>query len=84
MLDDFLLPLNPNDSITTFQFNLAGTVKTLRVRYTRTNKTIADVCGPQEFLYQLHVNSMVTDVTKVVVANDSIQDLPLINLEITP
>ena len=84
MLDNFVLPLNTEDSITTYQFNFVDSTKTLRVRYTHTDKEIADVCGQQRFLYELHVNSIVTDLTQVAISDDSIQDLPVTNLEITP
>ena len=84
LLEDFVLPLNVADSTTTYRFDFATSSKTLKVRYSRNQKEIAKVCGDQWFLYELHVNSMETDLTKVVVANDSIQDLPQINLEITP
>jgi len=84
MLEDFVLPLNVNDSTTMYRFDFPTGSKTLKVRYSRNQKEIAKVCGDQWFLHNLHVNSMVTDLSKVVVANDSIQDLPQINLEITP
>jgi hypothetical protein len=83
-LKDFVLPLNTDDSTTTYEFDLGDDLKTLRVRYTRTEETIADVCGTQTFLSDLHINSMVTDFTSFAVANDSIQDLPVKNLDITP
>lgn len=83
MLDDFVLPLDPSKSITTYVFQLVDTLKTLQVRYTRTEKTIADVCGIQTILYELQSDS-VTNFSSVVIPKDSIQDLPIINLEITP
>jgi hypothetical protein len=83
-LKDFLLPLNTNDSTSTYEFDLGDESKTLRVRYSRTEKTLADICGPQTFLFDLHVNSAVTDLTSAVIATDSIHDLPIKNLDITP
>ena len=84
VLKDFVLPLNPNDSTTTFVFDFGTDSKTLKVRYSRTEKTFADLCGPQRFFYDLRVNGPVTDLSTVTVSRDSLQDLPVINLEITP
>lgn len=84
LLQDFVLPLNVNDSISTFQFNFGVESRTLRIRYLRTPRTIADMCGEQTMLSELHVNSVVTDFTEVEISKDSIQDLPVMNLEITP
>ncbi|HEX6891344.1 MAG TPA: DUF6452 family protein [Chryseolinea sp.] len=83
-LKDFLLPLNPNVDSTTYQFDLGDDLKILRVRYSHALKTIADICGEQTFLFDLQV-SEVTDLgTSVEILKDSIQDLPVINLDITP
>jgi hypothetical protein len=82
-LKDFVLPLNTLDSITTYEFDLGSEIKTLRVRYSRTEKKFADQCGPQKLLFDLRVNSAVTDLTTKIL-NDSIQDLPVKNLELTP
>jgi hypothetical protein len=84
VLKDFVLPLNPGDSTTTFVFDLGDVSKTLKVRYSRTEKTLADVCGPQRFFYDLRVNGPVTDLSSVTVSRDSLEDLPQINLEVTP
>ena len=83
-LHDFVLPLNTEDSTSTYQFNFGDSLKTLKVRYSRTPETLASQCGLQTFLFDLHVNSEVTDLTSVVISNDSIHDLPIKNLEITP
>ena len=83
-LKDFVLPLNTEDSITTYQFDLGVESRTLKVRYSRTGRTFASQCGPQTFFSDLHVNGAVTDMTSVIISNDSIQDLPIKNLEITP
>jgi hypothetical protein len=83
MLDDFLLPLDTGKSTTTYVFQLADATNTLKVNYSRREKTLADVCGVQTFLFDLKSDT-VTNFTKVVVAKDSIQDLPVTNLEITP
>jgi hypothetical protein len=83
-LHDFVLPLNTNNDSTTYQFDFGDDVKTLRVRYSRTPGTLASQCGEQTFLDDLQVSNAVTDMTTVVISNDSIQDLPIKNLEITP
>jgi hypothetical protein len=83
-LKSYVLPLNTNDSISTYYFDIGGALKTLRVRYTRTEKEFADICGVQTLLSDLHVNKIVTDLTTVTIAKDSIQDLPVTNLDITP
>ena len=83
MLDDFLLPLDTTKSTTTYFFQLVDKTNTLKVNYSRREKTIADVCGKQTFLYDLKSDSL-TDFSSVVIPKDSIQDLPVINLEIIP
>lgn len=83
MLKDFLVPLNTMDSTTTYQFDFGDEIKTIRVRYSRTKKKFADICGEQSLMYNLRVNTAVTDMV-VKITNDSIQDLPVKNLEITP
>ena len=83
-LKDFVLPLNINDTTTTYQFDLGGEVKTLRVRYSRTKKEFAEKCGEQMLLSDLHVNGTVTDLTSVTIFKDSIQDIPIKNLDVTP
>ena len=83
-LKEFILPLNTGDSTTEYKFDFGDDVKTLRVRYSRTEKTFADVCGNQTLLSDLHINKQVTDLTAVTIANDSIQDLPKKNLDVTP
>ena len=83
-LKEFALPLNTGDSTTEYQFDFGDDIKTLRVRYSRTGKEFADVCGEQTLLSDLHINTQVTDLTKVSIANDSIQDLPVKNLDVTP
>jgi hypothetical protein len=82
-LKNFVLPLNINDSTTTYEFDLGDKLRTLKVRYSRTGRTFANQCGPQTFFSDLHVNGAVTDMTYVI-SNDSIQDLPIKNIEITP
>jgi hypothetical protein len=84
MLKDFVLPLNPNDTTTEFTFVFSAGSKKLRVRYARTDKEFAEICGLQRFYHDLHINSLVTNLTKAEVSKDSIQDLPVINLEVTP
>lgn len=84
VLHDFVLPLNREDSTTTYQFDLGNELRTLKVRYSRTGRTFANQCGQQTFFSDLHVNGAVTDMTSVIISNDSIQDLPIKNLEITP
>lgn len=83
MLSDFVLPLNPEDSVTTFEFDFGDEVSTLKVRYGRKQKTFAKICSAQWLLYDLHINGAVTDLPAEIL-KDSIQDLPVINLEITP
>jgi hypothetical protein len=83
MLDDFLLPLDTSKSSTTYVFQFADASKTLKVKYSRAKETLAEVCGPLSFLYNLESDS-VTNFTTVDVPKDSVQDLPVINLEVTP
>lgn len=88
-LKDFVLPLNPStapaDSTTTFVFRLQNNVtKKLKVRYARTGKEFGKACGLQMFLHSLHINRQVTDLKTTTVKADSLQDLPVINLEATP
>jgi hypothetical protein len=83
-LKDFLLPLNPNIDSTTYQFDLGDDLKILRVRYSHVMKTIADICGEQIFLFDLQVSDVTDLGTSVAILKDSIQDNPVINLDITP
>ena len=88
-LTEFVLPLNPSkepgDSTTTFLFQLQNNVtKTLKVRYSRTSKSFADICGQQTFIHDLRINRQVSNFATATVKADSIQDLPVLNLEITP
>ncbi|HMG88774.1 MAG TPA: DUF6452 family protein [Chryseolinea sp.] len=82
-LKDFLLPLNTASDSSTYQFMLGDSLRTLRVRYSRAKKTIADICGEQTFLFDLNADTTVTDLT-VAIVQDSIHDLPIRNLDITP
>jgi hypothetical protein len=83
-LKEFVLPLRTSDTTTTYKFDLGANVKTLRVKYSRTKKTFADICGEQTLLSDLHINKLVTDLTLVTIVKDSIQDVPVRNLDITP
>jgi len=77
------LPLNKDDSTTTFVFDFGAVSKTLKVKYTRTNKTRFEICGEQTLFSNLLVDTAITDFSSATILKDSIQDLPIINLEIT-
>lgn len=78
------LPINKDASSTTFVFDFRGTApsKTLKLSYSRTAKTLSEVCGEQILFSDLAVVS--TDFTSFVIKSDSTQDLPITNFEITP
>jgi len=76
------LPLNPNDTTTTFTFSFGNATKTLKVSYSKETETLFPQCGEQSLISNLHVN--LTDLTLVNIPNDSIEDLPVSNFEITP
>jgi len=76
------LPLNPNDTTTTFTFSFGNATKTLKVSYLKEPETLFQECGEQSLISKLYVN--VTDLTLVNILNDSIEDLPIKNFEITP
>ena len=84
ILNDFFLPLDTGKSSTTYQFDFGDSLKTLYVKYSRTKKKFADVCGNQRILHELLVDYAMTTMDSTVVSKDSIQDLPVINLEIIP
>lgn len=75
------LPVNKDDSTTTFVFDFGDSTKTLKVKYARTNKTLFTFCGEQTIISNLAVDKTVTDFKIIEVLKDSIQDLPITNLE---
>lgn len=76
------LPINKDNASTRFVFNFrGGPSKTLTVSYTRSAKTLSEVCGEQTLFSDLAVVS--TDFGAVVLKSDSTQDLPITNFEIT-
>ena len=75
------LPVNKDDSTTTFVFDFGDSTKTLKVNYGRTAKTLFTFCGEQTIISSLIVDTTVTDFDVADVLKDSIQDLPITNLE---
>lgn len=78
------LPINKDAASTTFVFDFRGTApsKTLKLSYSRTAKTLSEICGEQIFFSDLAVEA--TNFTSFVIKSDSTQDLPITNVEITP
>ncbi len=76
------LPVNTLASTTTFTFKLGnGTARKLTVNYVVTPRTLYTLCGQQRFIGGLSATS---DFTTTTLTSDSINDLPIINFEITP
>lgn len=75
------LPINKDDSTTTFIFDFGEVSDTLKVSYTRTVKTLFNFCGEQTLFSKLAVDTTVTDFETVELLSDSIQDLPITNFE---
>lgn len=83
-LGSVLLPLNPLAEETSYTFNYAdGTSNTLTVVYRTTPKVLSSKCGEQVFIDKVSYNEEGTDFATVTVKEDSIHDLPKINLELT-
>lgn len=78
------LPLNIDAVATNFVFEFAdGLSKRLNVNYVRKDSLVSAHCGIQPVLETLSYDPDLTDFI-VSVTKDSIQDLPIANLEITP
>ena len=76
------LPINEDAATTTFVFDFRSTPsKTLKLSYTSATRTLSKICGEQTVFDDLAVAS--TDFSTVAIKNDSTQDLPIINFEIT-
>jgi Family of unknown function (DUF6452) len=78
------LPINKDAASTTFVFDFRGAApsKTLTLSYSRTAKTLSEICGEQILFSDLAVAA--TNFTSFVIKSDSTQDLPITNVEITP
>lgn len=78
------VPLNPNAATTTILFTLktpTGSVtKSVTVTYARITKELFERCGVQTLFTDLDVSA--TDFSDYTVLKDSIQDLPVMNLEV--
>jgi hypothetical protein len=78
------LPLNTESINSNYTFELAdGVTRRLGVSYVVKDSLVSPVCGIQPVLEGLTLNPAFTDFI-VSIAADSIQDIPVINLEITP
>lgn len=78
------LPLNTDAAATNFVFEFAnGLSKRLNVKYVRKDSLVSARCGIQPVLETLSYDPDLTDFV-VSVTQDSIQDLPIANLEIDP
>lgn len=77
------LPLNTESTNSNFTFEFAdGTTRRLGVTYIRKDSLVSPLCGIQPVLEGLTFNPQLTDFI-VEIAADSIQDIPVTNLEIT-
>jgi hypothetical protein len=83
-LQSINVPLNPDAASTTIQFTFntpSGPVtKFVTVTYTRISKKLFERCGTQTLFTDLSVSA--SDFASTRILKDSLQDLPIINLEV--
>ena len=84
-ISSILLPLVQERDTTTFDFVYANeATRTLMVSYRTTTRQRFEFCGEQTFIDRITNVAGETNFATVTVKEDSIYDLPRINLEITP
>ncbi len=84
-LESIALPLDTRRTTTSFTFKFTNdSTRVLKVNYNIIPQTLATQCGEQTFISNLYFDTEINKFTAVNIAEDSIHDLPVTNLEITP